>query len=136
MAQFDDILENDDIMELCSNPLYLTLLCCLQAEGNCSITSRTGLHKSIHRLILRKASKRLKINLEEAEQLMQPLYQLAFEVYQKNDYAVQESDLEKLSGREEIAQVGYLTKKIKKVRLESKVNYHFTHKTFIETPLS
>ncbi|ELT97222.1 hypothetical protein CAPTEDRAFT_209243, partial [Capitella teleta] len=132
--QFDLLLENDEISGICSNPLYLTLLCLLYTEEGCSINSRTDLFCAMHEFILLKASGRMNVTQEDMEQqVMRPLYKLAFDAYQKNEYLIQEHDLQNTScGMDAIIQVGYLIKHITVSRLQAKVQHRFTHTTVME----
>ncbi|ELU10658.1 hypothetical protein CAPTEDRAFT_200994 [Capitella teleta] len=132
--QFDLLLENDEISGICSNPLYLTLLCLLYTEEGCSINSRTDLFCAMHEFILLKASGRMNVTQEDMEQqVMRPLYKLAFDAYQKNEYLIQEHDLQNTScGMDAIIQVGYLIKHITVSRLQAKLQHRFTHTTVME----
>ncbi|ELT89818.1 hypothetical protein CAPTEDRAFT_188209 [Capitella teleta] len=132
--QFDLLLENDEISGICSNPLYLTLLCLLYTEEGCSINSRTDLFCAMHEFILLKASGRMNVTQEDMEQqVMRPLYKLAFDAYQKNEYLIQEHDLQNTScGMDAIIQVRYLIKHITVSRLQAKLQHRFTHTTVME----
>ncbi|ELU05528.1 hypothetical protein CAPTEDRAFT_189153, partial [Capitella teleta] len=132
--QFDLLLENIEISGICSNPLYLTLLCLLHTEEGCSIDSRTDLFCAMHEFILLKASGRMNVTQEDMEQqVMRPLYKLAFDAYQKNEYLIQEHDLQNtFCGMDPIIQVGYLIKHITVSRLQAKLQHCFTHTTVME----
>ncbi|ELU17246.1 hypothetical protein CAPTEDRAFT_205954 [Capitella teleta] len=132
--QFDLLLENIEISGICSNPLYLTLLCLLHTEEGGSINSRTELFCAMHEFILLKASGRMNVTQEDMEQqVMRPLYKLAFDAYQKNEYLIQEHDLQNTScGMDAIIQVGYLIKHITVSRLQAKLQHRFTHTTVME----
>ncbi|ELT89816.1 hypothetical protein CAPTEDRAFT_188207 [Capitella teleta] len=132
--QFDSLLENDEISGICSNPLYLTLLCLLYTEEEFSINSRTDLFCAMHEFILLKASGRMNVTQEDMEQqVMHPLYKLAFDAYQNNEYLIQEHDLQNTScGMDAIIQVGYLIKHITVSRLQAKLQHRFTHTTVME----
>ncbi|ELU08675.1 hypothetical protein CAPTEDRAFT_215083 [Capitella teleta] len=136
------MLKEESIIDLCSNPLNLTLLCLLREEDTQLRITRTALYTSIHRIIKQKAAKRLKLieagermDLIEAkveESLLRPLYQFAFEAHQKNETVVREKDSKKVKNFQRICEVGYLTNEVIISRLQKEVRFQFTHKTFVE----
>ncbi|ELT87825.1 hypothetical protein CAPTEDRAFT_206205, partial [Capitella teleta] len=130
---FISMLKEESIIDLCSNPLNLTLLCLLREEDTQLMITRTALYTSIHRIIKQKAAKRLKlIEAEVEESLLRPLYQFAFEAHQKNETVVREKDSKKVKNFQRICQVGYLTNEVIISRLQKEVRFQFTHKTFVE----
>ncbi|ELU14857.1 hypothetical protein CAPTEDRAFT_207567 [Capitella teleta] len=109
-APFESMLKEKSIFDLCNNPLNLTLLCLLREEDTQLMNTRTTLYTSIHSIITRKAGERLNlIPAEVEESLLRPLYQFAFEAYQKNEIVVREKDSRNL---EQVCQVGYLTQEL------------------------
>ncbi|ELT87817.1 hypothetical protein CAPTEDRAFT_194205 [Capitella teleta] len=132
-APFESMLKDKSILDLCSNPLNLTLLCLLREEDTQLRITRTALYTSIHRIIKQKAAKRLKlIEAEVEESLLRPLYQFAFEAHQKNETVVREKDSKKVQNFQRICEVGYLTNEVIISRLQKEVRFQFTHKTFVE----
>ncbi|ELU15272.1 hypothetical protein CAPTEDRAFT_193746 [Capitella teleta] len=132
-APFESMLEEESIIDLCSNPLNLTLLCLLREEDTQLRITRTALYTSIHRIIKQKAAKRLKLTEAEVEEsLLRPLYQFAFEAHQKNETVVREKDSKKVQNFQRICEVGYLTNEVIISRLQKEVRFQFTHKTFVE----
>ncbi|ELU03348.1 hypothetical protein CAPTEDRAFT_192262 [Capitella teleta] len=127
------MLEEESIIDLCSNPLNLTLLCLLREEDTQLMITRTALYTSIHRIIKQKAAKRLKlIEAEVEESLLRPLYRFAFEAHRKNETVVRENDFKKFKNFQQVCEVGYLTRELSMSRLQPEVRFQFTHKTFVE----
>ncbi|ELU01319.1 hypothetical protein CAPTEDRAFT_215869 [Capitella teleta] len=132
-APFESMLEEESIIDLCSNPLNLTLLCLLREEDTQLRITRTALYTEIHRIIRRKAGERMDLTEAEVEEsLLRPLYQFAFEAYQRNETVVREKDSKKVENFQRICQVGYLTNEVIISRLQKEVRFQFTHKTFVE----
>ncbi|ELT89381.1 hypothetical protein CAPTEDRAFT_202699 [Capitella teleta] len=132
-APFESMLEEESIIDLCSNPLNLTLLCLLREEDTQLRITRTALYTSIHRIIRRKAGERMDLTEAEVEEsLLRPLYQFAFEAHQKNETVVREKDSKKVKNFQRICEVGYLTNEVIISRLQKEVRFQFTHKTFVE----
>ncbi|ELT98760.1 hypothetical protein CAPTEDRAFT_204371 [Capitella teleta] len=132
-APFESMLEEESIIDLCSNPLNLTLLCLLREEDTQLRITRTALYTSIHRIIKQKAAKRLNlIEAEVEESLLRPLYRFAFEAHRKNETVVGENDFKKVKNFQQVCEVGYLTRELSISRLQPEVRFQFTHKTFVE----
>ncbi|ELU10242.1 hypothetical protein CAPTEDRAFT_200415 [Capitella teleta] len=120
-APFESMLEEESIIDLCSNPLNLTLLCLLREEEEDTQlrNTRTALYTSIHRIIKEKAAKRLNLAPEKVEEsLLRPLYRFAFEAHQKNETVVRENDFKKVKNFQQVCEVGYLTRELSMSRLQ------------------
>ncbi|ELU12887.1 hypothetical protein CAPTEDRAFT_198688 [Capitella teleta] len=98
------------------------------------LSTRTGLYDLIHKIITRKASERMKLTATEVEDLhLRPLYKLAFDAHQRNEYVLREDDFKDVScDAEKVCQVGYLAMEVIISRLQEDVRYAFTHRTFLE----
>ncbi|ELU08487.1 hypothetical protein CAPTEDRAFT_208074 [Capitella teleta] len=132
-APFESMLNEDNVSDLCNNPLNLTLLCLLREEDTQWLSSRTDLYTSIHNVLKRKASERLHLSPVEVEDLLlRPLYRLAFEAHKRNETMLYGSDFKKVENFEEVIQVGYLTKELVISRLQGEMRCGFTHQTFLE----
>ncbi|ELT87706.1 hypothetical protein CAPTEDRAFT_214563, partial [Capitella teleta] len=134
-APFESMLEEESIIDLCSNPLNLTLLCLLREEEEDTQLriTRTALYTSIHRIIKEKAAKRLNLAPEKVEEsLLRPLYRFAFEAHGENKTVVGENDFKKVKNFQQVCEVGYLTRELSISRLQPEVRFQFTHKTFVE----
>ncbi|ELT99881.1 hypothetical protein CAPTEDRAFT_225147 [Capitella teleta] len=82
-APFKFLLQEESVLDLCNNPLNLTLLCLL--EDTQLMNTQTALYTAIHSIITRKAGEHLNLTPSEVEEsLVRPLYQFAFEAHQKN----------------------------------------------------
>ncbi|ELU11663.1 hypothetical protein CAPTEDRAFT_209010 [Capitella teleta] len=86
-APFARMLNEQNVRDLYNNSLNLTLLCILREEDTQVSSTRTELYTLIHNIIRRKASERMDSTPKKVEDLLlRPLYNLAFETYQKNDW--------------------------------------------------
>ncbi|ELT89197.1 hypothetical protein CAPTEDRAFT_189875 [Capitella teleta] len=133
-AQFEPMLKEENVHDLCDNPLNLTLLCMLHEEDTHSLNNRTEVYSSIQDIIKRKASVRMDLTPTEIEDsFLRPLYKLAYEAHQKNESVLRENDFKNVScDVEKVCQVGFLTKELTISRLREETRYGLSHKTFME----
>ncbi|ELU06598.1 hypothetical protein CAPTEDRAFT_213051 [Capitella teleta] len=131
--RFESMLDDENVGELCNDPLYLTLLCMLREDDTQRITTRTALYTSIHQIIARNAGERMCITPAEVEEfLLRPLYKLAFTAHQNNKSVLRERDCKDVERFDEVCQVGYLTKEVIISLLQAEAKFQFNHKKFIE----
>ena len=133
LDEFQPLIEMVD-NDLAGNPLNLTLMCLLHVEGELKMTKQAELYACIHRFILRKASERLHLSIDEINlKMVGPLSRLAFEAYERGEAVFEEEDFRRLScDGDEIREVGYLTKETTISKLEATHTYSFPHRTFME----
>jgi hypothetical protein len=107
------ILNNTDLGQ---NPLTLFTMCslinCSQLEMTRSPTTKSKLYCSLHNMFAEEASSRMELEHAQLyENLLKPLYALAFQSYQKGNFKITERDFEHMpTVANQLCSAGFLNK--------------------------
>ena len=136
VEDFDPLIEQleDNLEDISSNPLHLTLLLLLYSEeGEVLLNTRTELYAAIHHFILAKASARMHIEQAQLERThMQPLYKVAFETFKENKSVFELKEAAGMVKAEDIVQLGYVTQEFNISRFKKEQRFAYPHRSIQE----